>query len=779
MIRTGVSVVAAAATVAVLLHVHAKERDADAWWILFHPAAAASTQPPALSPEALEQRSRLRIAVRDNDRPLPDSLLRMVERSGARIRHVSRWLRAVSVEAHPAALERLRAHGAVRAVRPVASVSAASASRHMSSAAVQTADSMFYGANWQAIRELGIPGAHLVGFTGSGVRVAILDTGFELAHDALAARRIFRTRDFIDGDSDVGDPAGSGLLQARHGTRVFSILGGHDPGELVGPAHGAEFILAKVDVASTDTRADEDRWIAAVEWADSLGARVINSSVVFRWDYSDRPPIPFDSLNGDLTRITVMADEAARRGIVLVTAMGNGGPLEGSLSAPADADTVIAVAAVTALGQAAQFAQGASGRGPTADGRIKPEVSARGTGLTAASTLGNSTYETGLAGTSYSTALIGGAVAVFVQAWPELSPAAVRRAFLLAGNRPNRDNAVGAGVPDVASAILFPEGLDTAGVATIDLDRNLTTIAPQFSWSAPLVQPAMRPILYRIEVARDPVFNQIIHSDTVREAFSFTVRTPIRPAPALWWRVTATTSLGVRRVTPVAGPVTMPNWVTLIAPNPARVTFVDSVQPTLRWTPLEAPPGVGPFTYDVQVLSAETGQPVQPTMRDISTSAVRVAQPLSANVAYRWRVIARTPGGVADTVQSASSFVVTSVTRPPVTLLYQNFPNPFPGPAGGGTRIWFDLASQSDVELAVFDLRARLIRRLVPSSPACGVVTLESGQYGRTESADPCVRTTWDGDDQEGRRVPRGVYVLRLRAGGREEYRRIVFLGGN
>jgi hypothetical protein len=189
----------------------------------------------------------------------------------------------------------------------------------------------------------------------------------------------------------------------------------------------------------------------------------------------------------------------------------------------------------------------------------------------------------------------------------------------------------------------------------------------------------------------------------------------------------------------------------------------------------------GPFTYEVHVLSHETGQLVQPAITDLETSVVRVPFPLQANVAYRWRVIARLAGGAADTVESASPFVVTSVERPPTTLLYQNFPNPFPGRENRVTRIWFDLAEQAVVELAIFDMRARLVRRLIPATASCGRVTLDAGQYGRNvlgANPDPCVQTTWDGTDQDGNRVPRGVYVLRLRAGGREEYRRMVFLGG-
>ena len=95
------------------------------------------------------------------------------------------------------------------------------------------------------------------------------------------------------------------------------------------------------------------------------------------------------------------------------------------------------------------------------------------------------------------------------------------------------------------------------------------------------------------------------------------------------------------------------------------------------------------------------------------------------------------------------------------------------------TRIWFDLAEAALVELAVFDLRGRFVRQLIPASADCGTVRLEPGYYGRTGPSgggDPCVSTTWDGADHAGRRVARGVYVLRLRVAGRDHFRRMIFL---
>lgn len=791
MSRRGATAATAAAAVllgfALAHRVRTPASPPPAVWVFLTADAARTVSPPALSPRSLDRRNRHGVGVLPGDHRVPEVLVRRITRAGARVRTVSRWLHAVSVDADPRTVRQLRALPFVAAIRPVERLrtggGSGAAMRRRSAVAGQTQDSTFYGVNWPALRELGIPLAHANGFTGAGVVVGVVDTGFEPRHESLAGADVVAARDFIGGDATVFDePGDPGVDQERHGTQVWSLVGANRPGTLVGAAPDAGFLLARVDLEPGDRQADEDRWVAAVEWAESMGADIILSAVFFRSSFIDKPNYPFGILDGDITITTQIADEAARRGVLVVSAMGDEGPSIGTLAAPADADSILAVGASNALGQAALYIGGGSARGPTADGRTKPELIARGIGLMAASSTALDAYDANLAGTGYAAAIVAGGAALFMQAWPSLGAQDARAALLLAADRATApDNEVGRGRPDVAAAILLPRGITPTGAATVDLQGTFTTIAPTFSWSAPLVQPDVGPVLYRVELATDPVFNSIVQTDTVRQASALMLRRAVRPAQNLWWRVVAEAG-GVRRASSVAGPNRMPSWVTLLSPAPGRVTFVNTTRPELSWTPLAAPAPVGPFTYEVQVLSIENGRPLQ-SVPNLTQSTLRVPQPLVPNVAYRWRVIARTRTGQVDTVESAAQFIITSDTLPPATLLYQNFPNPFPRPDLGHTvtSIWFDLAESAQVELTVHDQRGRLIRRLIPADVSCGPVTRPPGLYGRgvpTTPTDDCFTTVWDGRAEDGETVPRGVYVLRLRAGALVQYRRMIFAPG-
>jgi hypothetical protein len=135
--------------------------------------------------------------------------------------------------------------------------------------------------------------------------------------------------------------------------------------------------------------------------------------------------------------------------------------------------------------------------------------------------------------------------------------------------------------------------------------------------------------------------------------------------------------------------------------------------------------------------------------------------------------------GVAPSpaTESARERHAAQVVAPAATLLYQNFPNPFPSATSSTTCIWFDLAEGGPTTLEVHDLRGSRVRRIFPRAGES--VQLAAGRYGRGAGGAGCDgRFTWDGTGSDGRRAPSGVYLLRLRTADDALVRKIVFTGG-
>jgi serine protease AprX len=306
-----------------------------------------------------------------------------------------------------------------------------------------------YGGSYAQLQQLNVPAVHDLGYSGLGVLVCMMDTGYRKNHQAFqlayAEGRVLAEWDFINNDGNTQNETGDPSSQHNHGTYTWSTLGGAADGDLYGPAYGASFILAKTEDVSMEEPIEEDNWVAGMEWADSIGADLISSSLCYIdwYTYSD--------LDGNTAVITIAADLAAERGIVVCNAMGNDGPSSGSLLAPADADSIIACGAVSSSGNIASF----SSRGPSYDGRTKPEVCARGVSTTCADPYDTTDYTT-VSGTSLSTPLIGGCAALILSAHPNWTPMQVREAMMTTASRAGSpDNTYGWGIPDILAAIEY------------------------------------------------------------------------------------------------------------------------------------------------------------------------------------------------------------------------------------------------------------------------------------------------------------------------------------
>jgi hypothetical protein len=198
---------------------------------------------------------------------------------------------------------------------------------------------------------------------------------------------------------------------------------------------------------------EEDNWVAALEFSDSVGADVITTSLGYLDFDGTADDYTYADMDGQTTIISIAASTCDGLGIVMCNSMGNSGPWDGTLNAPADAFDILSVGNVTAEGVIAY----SSSRGPTSDGRIKPEVCARGASTRCASAGADQTY-TYASGTSLSTPLIAGAACLVIQARPEWTPAQVRHALKMTANNARQpNNTYGWGIINVMAAIAYDE----------------------------------------------------------------------------------------------------------------------------------------------------------------------------------------------------------------------------------------------------------------------------------------------------------------------------------
>jgi subtilisin family serine protease len=731
---------------------------------------AAGAQRPAVSPPlaaAWGRDTTFTVWLFVRDRVPLDTAVAHVAAAGARLRERSRWLHAVSVAAPAAALRVLARDPALRRIQPLGRWLRSAPSRDtlpawLTPAAVDTCAAggdPVAGPSDMPYRQLNLRGLTDRGVTGAGVRIALLDTGFDTANPAFAGVAVAAQRDFVFGDGVVRDEAGDAAGAHFHGTAVWSLLAAAVPGRLRGVASGATYLLAKTEDVRSETRVEEDHFVAALEWADSIGTDLASASLGYlRFDngFGYTP----SQLNGDIAVTTVAVDHAAARGILVLSAAGNAGPGFRTLVTPADADSGLAVGAEDSLGAIAPF----SSRGPTSDGRIKPDLTAPGASVCA---LVGVDAVRRVDGTSFATPLVAGAAALVREVQPALGPVALADALRAhASHRAAPDSIRGAGRPDVTASAVFPLGVAPAA----PLAGPVASVTPGFSWTVGATPTFATPVEFRLRIATDSQLTAPL-VDTTLDAATFAPMRALPPGP-LWWRVDARAASGETASTGIVGSVAIPPWATLLTLNDAAgVTTADS-QPLLRWTApaIAVPPG--PFRFDVQVRPVAPAGPalVFPGLTD---TALVVPQPLERGASYRWAVVSRA-GGDSSVTESAGTFLVLDSQVPLATLLHQNFPNPFGATA---TCVWFDLSSPAAVELQVLDLRGRLVRTLVPGPGVSGF--LPAGRYGRgpagSGTCDPAF--TWDGTAADGEAVPAGVYVVRLKAGGRVQFKRAVYSG--
>jgi hypothetical protein len=303
-----------------------------------------------------------------------------------------------------------------------------------------------YGAAANQTTMLKVDYLHEQDFTGDGIVVAVLDSGFPnvmnnpaFSH-IVSDGRLLGTYDFALRQENV-DGTGS------HGSQTFSDIGGFILDQFVGTAPEASFYLFRTEFGPTENPVEEAWWVEALERADSLGVDVVNTSLGYQ-DY-DNPAYDhtYADLDGQTTIGARGANHAFDKGMILVTSAGNDGNGFTYVGTPGDSPGMLTIGAVNANGSYVSF----SSIGPTVDGRVKPDVMAQGLNAAVVSSTGNVSTSNG---TSFSSPIMAGAVASLWQAKPETTNAQLMQIVRQSAHLFNSPtDEMGYGIPNFEDAL--------------------------------------------------------------------------------------------------------------------------------------------------------------------------------------------------------------------------------------------------------------------------------------------------------------------------------------
>lgn len=439
-------------------------QEAPKYWIFLE--GKPDSESAAITERARERRSRRGLDQQELlDRNVSRSYVEDLQRMGARIVVESRWLNAVSAHLPPELLDRVRSLSFVRSIRPVARLDRAPPpASEILDAPSKQAD-LDYGPSQAQLAVMNAINPLEQGIDGTGVRLGFLDTSFgDFDHPAfghlIQDGRLIEVRDFVG----VPQPA------ASHGMSVASVAIGNDAGQLVGPAHGAEVLAGITEYVPTETNREEDYFVAGIEWMEAMGADVVNVSLGYTtFDKGERSYGPED-LDGNTGVTTIAADRAVSLGVAMVVSAGNEACSSPDrcwyyIGTPADGDSVISVGAIRADSVRSSF----SSFGPTADGRIKPDVAAMGSGVYLAVPGGYGRSN----GTSFSSPLVAGVVCQMLQVNPNLTPVQIRALLRSTASRSTSpNNELGWGIVNAAAAVEVAARSGIGGGEDVELSAS-------------------------------------------------------------------------------------------------------------------------------------------------------------------------------------------------------------------------------------------------------------------------------------------------------------------
>ena len=412
------------------------------------------SQPQAfLSARSVQRRTRQGIAIKPRDLPVNPAYVAQVRAvPGVQVWYTSRWLNAAVIVCDASVLPTVLALPSVRTSgaldRPATQTSPVKLEPEEPATALArpAGNPADYGNAFGQADMLGAVAMHDAGYQGEGMQIAVFDAGFPGVNTTtpfaplFAENRVASTFNFVDKTTNV-------YLRDSHGTNCLSTMGAYQVGTFIGTAPKATYRLCITEDTNSENPIEEANWLIAAEYADSCGVDVISSSLGYTTFDNAALSHTYADMNGRTTIATKAATIAARVGMLVVNAAGNDGDNSWHfIGAPADADSIISVAAVTAALVRTSF----SSYGPSADGRIKPDLAAQGGSSAIISSTGMSVRGSG---TSFACPILAGMAAGFWQANPQLTAQEVIYYLKQSGSQATApDNSLGYGIPNFLQA---------------------------------------------------------------------------------------------------------------------------------------------------------------------------------------------------------------------------------------------------------------------------------------------------------------------------------------
>ena len=410
-----------------------------------------------LSPTAIEKRKQFGIPITEQDFPVSAKLIETITNldSTAVLLTTSKWLNGVTFYSeHPDFITLIKENGEFVSYiertytcnEPEVFTQTNTLFFNAETPQVDMPNDLDYGFGTQQIRINNIHWLHRLGYKGEGVSLQLNDGGFQNANQTRHFQQHF-VDNRVRGVRNIVQPEKSTFQDGSHGTGVWSCVAAYLPGELVGSAPACNFYLVQTEDNRTEYVIEEDNWVVALEFADSLGVDIVTSSLGYTTFDDTTYYRGYNSLDGKTSRASLAADIAVSKGMIVVNSAGNSGNKKWHyIGCPAEATHILAVGAIDSLGNKAPF----SSFGPTYDGRVKPDGAAVGW----QTYVGRENDKTVRGnGTSYSAPMFAGMVACLRQAFPNKTSFEIIDAVRKSGaNYAAPDSALGYGITDFLKA---------------------------------------------------------------------------------------------------------------------------------------------------------------------------------------------------------------------------------------------------------------------------------------------------------------------------------------